>query len=200
MNFKEAAILGSFISKEHAEPLFKLLVNYRNISSSEAASRLNLHIRTVQDFMEAMTIVGILEKEEVYEKKRPYFRYSLKRRKITMEIDLDTLFEKNQLLNGFEKKIREKKNAGARFSLARNSQYFSSVAIWIGTGRQPKERKISLTIAQGNFLYNLPFPSAETQSIYDIIKKAEIDKEHASEILDIVELLVEYEVIEMEMN
>ncbi len=200
MDFKEAAILGSYISKDYAESLFKLLAIYHNISASEAASRLNMHIRTVQDFMEAMVLLDILEKEEVYEKKRPYFRYSLKKHKILMEIDLDTLFKNPQPLNEFTKKIREKKNAGARFSIARNNQYFSSVAIWIGEGRQQKERKISLTIAQGKFLYNLPFPSAETRSISELMKKAEIDQEHASEILDIVNVLIEYKVVEVEKN
>ncbi|MBI9036580.1 MAG: hypothetical protein JEY97_00485 [Bacteroidales bacterium] len=196
MDFKKAAILGSYISKDYAEPLFKLLATYHNISASEAASRLNMHIRTVQDFMEAMASLDILEKVEVYEKKRPYFRYSLKKQKIIMEIDLETLFDNPQPLNGFARKIREKKNAGARFSIARNNQYFSSVAIWIGEGRQRKERKISLTTSQGKFLYCLPFPSAETQSISEIMKKAEIDQEHASEILDIVNVLLEYGVIE----
>ena len=198
MDFKKAAILGSYISKDYAEPLFKLLATYHNISASEAASRLNMHIRTVQDFMEAMVLLDILEKEEVYEKKRPYFRYSLKKHKIIMEIDLETLFEKPQPVNEFTRKIRERKNAGARFSIARNNQYFSSVAIWFGEGRQQKERKISLTISQGKFLYNLPFPNAEAQSISEIMKKAEIDQEHASEILDIVDVLIEYKVIENE--
>ncbi|MCD4771958.1 MAG: hypothetical protein K8R41_01095 [Bacteroidales bacterium] len=198
MNFKEAAILGLYISKDYAEPLFKLLASYHNISASEAASRLNMHIRTVQDFMEAMFLLNILEKEEVYEKKRPYFRYSLKKQKIVMEIDLNNLFKKSQPLNEFLRKIRERKNSGARFSIARNNQYFSSVAIWIGEGRQQKERKISLTVAQGKFLYNLPFPSAETQSISEIMTKAEIEQEFASEILDIVDVLIEYKVIEKE--
>ena len=88
MDFKEAAKLGTFLSKDYAEDLFTLLVNYKDISASEAASRLNLHIRTAQEFLEAMTSLGILAKEEVYEKKRPYFRYSLKKQRITMDLDL----------------------------------------------------------------------------------------------------------------
>ena len=74
MNFKQAAILGSYISKDYAEDLFGLLANYRNISASEAASRLNLHIKTVQDFFEAMASLGILGKEAATESKRPYYR------------------------------------------------------------------------------------------------------------------------------
>ena len=54
MDFKQAAILGSFISKDYAEDIFELLVNYQAISASEAAARLNLHIKTAQDFLEAL--------------------------------------------------------------------------------------------------------------------------------------------------
>ena len=77
MDFRNAAKLGTYLSKDYAEDFFGLLVNYQDISASEAVSRLGLHIRTAQDFLEAMASLGILEKEEVYEKKRPYFRYSL---------------------------------------------------------------------------------------------------------------------------
>ena len=49
MDFKKAAILGSYISKDYAEDLFRLLVTYKDIPASEAASRLNMHIKTVQD-------------------------------------------------------------------------------------------------------------------------------------------------------
>ena len=91
MDFKRAATFGSYISKDYAEDLFRLLATYTSISASEAASRLNLHIKTVQDFMEAMNGLGILQREEVYEKKRPYFRYSLSVKRIVMEIDLEPL-------------------------------------------------------------------------------------------------------------
>ena len=83
MNFKEAAKLGNYLAKDYAEDFFTLLVNYQNISASEAASRLGLHIRTAQDFLDAMVELDVLEKEEVYEKKRPYFRYSLKTQSMT---------------------------------------------------------------------------------------------------------------------
>ena len=44
MDFVTAAILGTYISKDYAEDFFKLLVDYQDISASEAASRLGLHI------------------------------------------------------------------------------------------------------------------------------------------------------------
>jgi len=71
------------------------------------------------------------------------------------------------------------------------------VVIWIGEGRERKERKINLTVNQGKFLYNLPFPSAGFQSVSVIMKKAEVNNEHTSEILDIVDLLTEFKVIEI---
>jgi len=115
MTFNEAAILGTYLSKDYAQELFRLLVNYKSISSSEAASRLNLHIKTVQDFLEAMAGLHILEKEEVYEKKRPYNRYTLIVNKINMEIDLAVLATNLNPEDQTTMRIRERKNAGVIF-------------------------------------------------------------------------------------
>ena len=196
MEFTKAAILGSFISKEYAEPLFKLLATYQNISASEAASRLNLHIKTVQDFLEAMASLDILDKTEAYEGKRPYFRYSLKTRKISIEIDLSPLFVQQQPASKLNHKIREKTNAKVRFTVARNNQYISNISIWIGQGRDRKERKLNLSIPQGKFLYHLPFPNAEPKPVLTIMESAGVDGNHVSEILDIIDVLLNYEVIE----
>ncbi len=197
MDFKTASKLGNYISKDYAEDLFGLLVNYQDISASEAASRLNLHISTAQEFLEAMASLGILTRKEVSEKKRPYFRYSLKQRIISMEIDLGQIAKRQSEMQAV-RKIREKENAGARFSTARSHQYLSSVTIWTGEGRERKERKINLTAPQGKFLYHLPFPTADHLSISDIMRKAEIDDTVLPEIFDIVELLEKYDVIEVE--
>ncbi|TSA26906.1 MAG: hypothetical protein D4R67_07005 [Bacteroidetes bacterium] len=196
MDFKQAAILGSYISKDYAEDLFRLLTTYNSISASEAASRLELHIKTVQDFLEAMSDLRFLDKEEVYEKKRPYFRYTLKMTKIFMELDLTPLFPKESADDRTQVRIRERKNAGARFTTSRNNQYISNVVIWIGQGRERAERRINLTIPQGQFLFHLPFPSADFKSVGEIMEKAEVDPSNLSEILDIVDALMEFKVIE----
>ena len=195
MDFKTAAKLGTYISKAYAEEVFKLLVNYKDISASEAASRLNLHVQTAQDFLEAMASLGILAKEEVYEKKRPYFRYSLKKHKIVMDIDLASLLRKQHPEEKLSKKIRENENVRARFNTARYDPFFSSVVIWVGEGREREERKINLTVPQGKFLYQLPFPTAEFQKISEIMKKTGVDKAHSAEILDIVEVLEKFGII-----
>lgn len=197
MDFKTAAKLGAYFSKDYAEEIFRLLVNYKDISASQAASRLNIHIQTAQDFLEAMTSLEILSKKEVYEKKRPYFRYSLKKKKIAMDIDLASLLEQKQPEGKLSKKIRENKDSEARFTTARYDPYLSSIVIWIGEGRDRKERKINLTIPQGKFLFQLPFPTAEFQTIAEIMQKTGVDKIHSPEILDIVELLEKYGVIKV---
>jgi len=92
--------------------------------------------------------------------------------------------------------IREKENAGARFSVARHDDYITSVTIWSGNGRDREERKIKLTTPQGRFLYHLPFPKAEPLSVAEIMKKAEVDGILAPEVLDLVQMLEKYEVIE----
>jgi len=196
MDFKEAAKLGNYLSKDYAEDFFALLVNYRNISASEAASRLGLHIRTAQDFLEAMTSLEILAQEEVYEKKRPYFRYTLLTEHIQMDLDL-TQTQKEQTAADLERRIREKADSGVNFSLARGGDLISHVSLWTGSGRDRKERKISLTQPQGLFLYHLPFPNAEALTVAEIIRKAGVNEEVIPEILDIVDVLEKYEVIEV---
>lgn len=200
MDFKEAAKLGSLISKDYAEDLFRLLGTYSSISASEAASRLELHVKTVQDFLEAMFELSILEREEVYEKKRPYFRYTIKVKKIVMELDLALVFPVDGKNDRTAMRIREKKDAGARFTTARSDQYISNIAIWMGKGRERTERRINLSIPQGKFLFHLPFPSAEHQSIASIMQKAEVDTSNTSEILDIIDALLGFGVVEQENN
>ena len=196
MDFKEAAKLGSYISKDYAEDLFRLLATYSSISASEASSRLDLHVKTVQDFLEAMFDLDILEREEVYEKKRPYYRYTLKVKKISLELDLQYLFPSETKDEKTNLRIRERMNAGARFTTARSDQYISNIAIWTGQGRDRTERKINLSIPQGRFLFHLPVPSAGFLSIREIMGKADIDPGHTSEILDIVDALTALNVIE----
>ena len=195
MDFKTAAVLGAQISKDYAEDLFQLLVTYQDISASEAASRLGLHIRTAQDFLDAMASLDILDKREVYEKKRPYFRHALKAQRIVMDIDL-TQIRKPRTFGDLDRKIREKAHAGASFSMARCGDRLSHVTFWTGSGRDRKEHRINLTDPQGAFLYHLPFPNAEFLSVADIMHKAGVGEQLAPEILDIVDVLTRHKALE----
>ena len=197
MDFKEAAKLGSCLSKDYAEDLFRLLATYESISASEAASRVNIHIKTTQDFLEDLYDLGILDKEEVYEGKRPYFRYRLKVKQLSFEIDLESFSQGEPVTDTRLKlKIREKKNSGVRFTTSRSNDYISNVVIWIGEGRDRTERKINLSLPQGKFLFHLPFPTADFLSIKDIMNKAAIENANTPEIIDIVNVMIEFGVIE----
>ena len=196
-DFQRAARLGACLSKDYAQDLFRLMVNYRDISASEAASRLNIHIRTAQDFLETLAELGILDKQEVYERKRPYFRYALKQANIKLEINLESLFSNRGGDIQLDRAIREKKGGGARFSTARGGQQIASVTTWSGRSRDRQERKISLTTAQGQFLYHLPFPTAAYLTIAEIMKKAGVENKNKGEIIDLVGVLEEHGVIEI---
>ena len=52
------------MAKDYAEAFLTLLVIYRDVSASEAAARLNIHIKTAQDFLVGLEEAGILEKRE----------------------------------------------------------------------------------------------------------------------------------------
>lgn len=196
MEFTRAAQLGAILSKDYAEDLFKLLVNYQDISASEAASRLSLHIRTAQDFLDSLTELGIVNKTEVFEKKRPYYRYTLARQSIKLEIDLSA-YKKENPAEGLERVVREKKENRANFTVGRSGDAFSSVVIWEGEGRDREEHRISLTTPQGRFLFHLPFPQARPLSLGEIMEKAGLDESYTSEIQDIVDELIRLEVIEV---
>jgi len=196
MNFETAALYGAIISKDYAEDFFKLLVNYQDISASEAASRLSLHIQTAQDFLENLTELKVVKKTEVFEKKRPYFRYTLVQTKLKLDLDL-SIFEKENPGEGLSRLIREKKENGANFAIARNGDSFSTVAVWEGKGRERQEHKISLTTPQGKFLFHLPFPQARPMTISDIMEKAVIEDDYSKEIQDIVDELIKLDVVEV---
>lgn len=195
MDFRTAAQFASLLSKNYAEDIFRLLVNYQAISASEVATRLNLHIKTAQDFLESLEQLGVLSKEEILEKKRPYYRFILKQTRLLIDIDLMQV-KQEAPDNSLSARIRERENAGARFSVARNDDYITSVTIWTGEGRSREERKIKLTTPQGRFLYHLPFPKAEPLTVDVIMNKAGIEASLAPEILDLVQLLETHHVIE----
>jgi len=196
MNFENAAVLGAILSKDYAEDFFKLLVNYQDISASEAASRLSLHIKTAQDFLDNLTVLGITKKDEVFEKKRPYFRYSLIQSMIDLQVDL-SIYEKENPGEGLSRLVREMKENGANFSVAKSGDFFSAVTIWEGEGRERQEHKISLTTPQGKFLFHLPFPQARPMTISDIMDKTALDEEYSMEIQNIVDELIKLDVIEV---
>lgn len=201
MDFKTVQRYAGMLAKPFAEDILKLMVSYQDISASEAASRLDLHIKTAQDFLEELAVLDIAVKREVYEKKRPYYRFELKKLNFTIEVDLTFLRETGPVSDErLLLKIRERKNANAVFTVARGGDYLSSVTIIVGEGRSKKERKISLTRAQGTFLYHLPFPTAESMTIREIIQKAGIVENHQLEIMDIVDVLMEYKIIEKVQN
>ncbi|MFC1556136.1 hypothetical protein ACFL67_03545 [candidate division KSB1 bacterium] len=94
------------------------------------------------------------------------------------------------------KRIRERKDSGARFSTARDNQRISAITLWRGESRGGKERKINLTASQGTFLFHLPFPNADFLSIPEIMRKAGVKDSLTPEILDLIELLEQNSIIE----
>ncbi len=194
--FRYAARLGACLAKDYAEDLLRLLATYHNISASEAASRLDLHIRTAQDFLETLTELDVLSREEVYERKRPYFRYSLKTPSIRIDLDLDSLAADRSDSRPMDRAVREKKGSSVQFTTARGGKHIASVTILTGTGRSRELRKVNLTTPQGLFLYHLPFPTADFLSVAQIMQKAGVSAAHAGEIIDLVGMLEEAGVLE----
>ena len=195
MDFNTASRISSYLSKDYAEEFFRLLVKYQDISASEAASRLGLHIRTAQDFLEGLAELQIIDKKEVHEKKRPYFRYTMDRYNLIIDLDLTELAS-DAHDDALALLIREAQNARANFTIARSGDSFSAVTIWEGEGREREERRINLTTPQGKLLFHLPFPKSKPLTIAEVMEKAGVEYEYSAEIQDIVHDLERREIIE----
>jgi predicted transcriptional regulator len=188
IHFESTQKLANLISREYCWEFFRLLYVYHDISASEAATRLEIHTKTAQDFLDGLAEQGILIKREAGEKKRPYYRYSLKKRRINITLDLDSLFDWKKSQSILQWSVRERKNSGAVFKEGRGSK-ISSINIYDGKGRSRKERSINLTISQGQFLFHLPFPTEPSSTVQQVCDKAGISDEYLPEVLDLVELL-----------
>ncbi|MGB2906130.1 MAG: hypothetical protein WBB73_03460 [Candidatus Aminicenantaceae bacterium] len=193
-DFESAQGLAALVAKEYARDFFRLLVMYRDISASEAAARLRLHVKTAQDFLEGLEAAGILDKREAAEKKRPYFRFTLKEQKIHITIDLDSLYDSSLEPAHWDWRIRERKASGALFKEGRDNR-ISAVYVYEGKGRSRVERRFSLTDCQGRFLFHLPFPTEDFMSVSEIATKAGVSQGCLPEIVDLIDLLQAHEVI-----
>jgi predicted transcriptional regulator len=196
MEFNRVSNIASLLAKSFARDFFRLLVTHVDISASEAASRLDLHIKTAQDFLEGLYHEGIVARNEAVDGKRPYYRYSLERRNIKIDLNLDDIFKSELAKTPGKEMLRERKNNGAVFYTPGNQDYISSISLFVGEGRQKKERKISLTKPQGKFLFHLPFPNSDYKEIREIMKKAELPQHVLPEVFDVVGELIQIGIIE----
>ena len=195
LHFEESCRLAALMAKDYSRDFLRLLVIYKDISSSEAGARLGLHIKTAQDFLEGLEKAGILEKREAAEGKRPYFRYFLKGREINIHFDLNDLYDPGASSFQLDWKIRERKNSGALFKEGRGER-ISAVDVFKGKGRSRKQRRYILTECQGRFLFHLPFPTEELCTFEEISRKAGISDDCLHEVMDIIEVLISCGVIE----
>jgi len=185
--------LATFFSRKFSKELMSLLVQYNDISASEAASRLGLHIKTVQDWLEGLSALGLLNQRTVAEGKRPFNRYSLTQNRCSISIDFGQLALPADDQNMC---IREKKNADAQFTTASRGKAISSISIISGKGRSKDVRKLNVNPRQGSFLYFLPFPTAKPKSISEIMDQAGLGHEFLGEIFDLVNLLLKFKIVE----
>ena len=194
-SFERSRRLASLLAKDYARDFLTLLVVYRDISASEAAARLNIHIKTAQDFLEGLETSGVLAKRAAAEGKRPYFRYALKGKAIHIAFDLDKLYDPQAQAPAAAWTIKERKTSGALFKEGRGER-ISAVHVFEGRGRSREERRYSLTECQGRFLFHLPFPTAPPRPVKDIMRQAGLQDDCLPEILDLVNVLLAQGVIE----
>jgi hypothetical protein len=196
ISVSELAMLGTLLSREYGTALLRLLLVYDDISASEAAARLNLHIKTAQDALESLASLGVAERQEVTDGKRPHFRYRLGAGHVRTDLAIEDMAAPIPGEISMQSHVRERRHAGAQFVMAAGESRIASLSVWTGERRSRKERRIALTTAQGRFLYHLPFPTAAPMRVSDIMTAAGVSSGRLPEILDMLGLLVELDVVE----
>jgi hypothetical protein len=195
--FEDIKLISNLISREYAEGMFRLLAGYDGISASEAASRLDIHIRTAQDFLESLLSLGIVSKSEVLESRKPFFRYSIAEPKIDLKFDIHAFAHRGEFSIGTGHLVIEKNNEAVSLNYSEKEQRITSVTQLSGRGRDKKLRRISLTPVQGKFLYFLPFPTAKPESVASLMQKAGLPDVHLPEIYDIISILLDFDAIKL---
>jgi predicted DNA-binding protein (UPF0251 family) len=193
--FEDIKLISTLIAREYAEGMFRLLSDYDGISASEAASRLDIHIRTAQDFLESLLSLGLVSKTEVLESRKPFFRYSIAEPKVELNFDLRSLSTKKELNISTGHLLIEKNNEAVSLNYSEKEQRITAITRLSGRGRDKKLRRISLTPVQGKFLYYLPFPTAKPESIDSLMLKAGLPETCLPEIYDIIGILLEFDAI-----
>ncbi len=197
MNLENAIDLCGYLGRDYSEDFFRLLVNYHDISATEAASWLGIQASAAGEFLDGLTRQGVVEKSTHAQGKADHSRYRLLQREIQLSIDLSSKYLCD-LAIGVDRSVRRRDSASSEFVLAKSGDRYLSVTIWKGMGRGRVKREIWLTPAQGNFLFYLPISQSDPVTIEEVMQRAEVGGEHETEILLIVDELAQMRVIEVD--
>lgn len=126
-----------------------------NVNASSISSNLNIHIITVQRYLEVLEKYGFVSSREKRGIGRPSKTYTFLGGKFTL--DIDELLKEYSLRS---QKIREKENSTISYNYDIDNERIKQVIIG---GR--KGTKVELEDKSGKFLWMLPPPDSEGESI-----------------------------------
>lgn len=198
MDFETVRLTATLLSKPFAHDFMAIIAAYQSVSAAQVASRLGLHIKTAQDFLEQWHQLGYLQRQLVQEGKRPFYRYQLQKNQIEIRFDWQTIAATDTDEALLDCPLRERKNVDVQFTVAGNKQSIAAITIFSGNGRARTEQRWNLTAAQGQFVFHLPFPTAPMLNSRAILTAGGIGKEYYGEILDLVRQLKHFKVIELQ--
>jgi predicted transcriptional regulator len=140
------------------------LKNNPGSNSSFIASKLGLHILTVQRILDELARGGFVDTEEKRGVGRPSTIYTYKGG--SFKVDLDKLLSQYEYRSSF---VREKGSSDTRYSYDVDKEIINAIIIG---GR--RGRKIKLDQKMGKFLWCVPPPDSEGESVESIAKEASV--------------------------
>lgn len=169
-------------------------------TASEIASFLGIHISTAVKYLSEFEEVRILEKRMRESKPRKSMEYKLIDPKIEITLSLKNLIEEEEKIILKKSKkihIREKKDIDASFEWNEKREVIKKINFMVSGQRRIIMDFLELNEIEGKFLWNLPYPSEDFKSVFEICKKAGLSNPLEIEVcLKLVEKL-ENELVEV---
>lgn len=191
--------LASLIGKEHTGRILYILYKTPNKSASRIAKILNIHIATAQSYLEDLEKLDIVKSKIKKQGIKPYKEYFLTKTRISIDIDLNELDaedqEEQEILR--RTKIREKKDLKILYETNQEKSIITRIHFYEDLGRKNIQYSLDLDEVEGKFTWFIPFPSADPQTILEIREKAGIYEFYQQKILNLIEKLEEFGLIEV---
>ena len=163
--------------------MMKILVSLSQLKdkrgcAADIAAILDIHISTTKKYLEMLYRYEFLNKEFVNSQPGKPTYYTLKKNKVTLILDLDTMaldFQSEFSIQDFL--IREKKGnyPQVSFVLDRNGMVRSIKIRKRTKARRFVTRKFELTTSETHFIKYLPHPAMDPLSFLKICEKAQIN-------------------------
>lgn len=197
--FRRAAFV---LGKDHCLDIVETLYLKKWATATEVAEELNIHTATAVKYLSELYEIGIAKKRTRTGKYKDAPEYKLINPEIKLTLNFEKIIaeeSKGVIEASRNIKLKERTREDINYEWDDEKQKILKINV-IGAGmRKGIKESIGLSDIEGRFMWNLPYPSEESISIFQICKKAGIKNSlEIKKILNFVEVLEAKGIVDVE--